>query len=155
MVSATPVGSSGSDLVPDRVRTSAALWVAACGLVIAAVIHALVIPEHFREFAPYGWFFTVLCAAQLLVAFAILKHPDDRTVGYVVLASVCIVALWLVSRTTGLPTGPEPWQPKSYGVAEVVASCAESITALGCLMELWTVPERRNLLVDATAKSRR
>jgi len=77
------------------------------------------------------------------VAVALLRRPVPRTVGYVALASVWVVALWLVSRTTGLPTGPQPWQPEAYGVPDVVASCAELVTAVACFLELWTTLEPR------------
>jgi len=69
-------------------------------------------------------------------------------VGYVALASVWVVALWLVSRSTGLPIGPDPWEPMAYGVPDVVASCAALVTAVGCAMELWTLPEQRRLLAE-------
>jgi len=141
------LGSGGTewdtDVAHEPVGSSLALWVASAGLVVSAAMHVIVIPEHFREFEPYGWFFVVLAGAQLFVAAALLRRPDHRTVGYVALASVWVVALWLVSRTTGLPTGPEPWQPEPYGVADVVASCAGLIAAIGCFMELWALPERR------------
>ena len=73
----------------------------------------------------------------MIVAGALLRAPDRRTLGYVALASVWVVALWLVSRTTGLPMGPHPWEPMDYGVPDVVASCAALVTAASCFMELW------------------
>ena len=97
---------------------------------------------------PFGLFFVVLAATQMIVAVALVRRPDHRTVGYVALASVWVVALWLVSRSTGLPIGPDPWEPMAYGVPDVVASCAAIVTAVGCAMELWTLPEQRRLLAE-------
>jgi hypothetical protein len=31
----------------------------------------------------------------------------------------------------------------TYSVPDVVASCAGLVTAIGCAMELWTLPEQR------------
>jgi hypothetical protein len=148
------IGTTGTewdtDVGHEPAPRSVALWVAAAGLVIAGVIHACVAPAQFREFVPFGLFFVVLAVTQLIVAVALLRRPDHRTVGYVALGSVAVVALWLVSRSTGLPVGPEPWVPMTYGVGDVVASCAELVTAVGCAMELWTLPEQRRLLVETT-----
>jgi hypothetical protein len=143
------VGANGTewdtDLGHEPAGRSVALWVAAVGLMIAAVIHACVAPSRFREYVPFGVFFVILAATQMIVAIALVRRPDHRTVGYVALASVGVVALWLVSRSTGMPVGPEPWEPMPYGVPDVVASCAELVTAVGCAMELWTLPEQRTM----------
>ena len=145
-------GSNGTewdtDVGHEPAHRSVALWVAAVGLVIAGVIHACVAPGQFREYVPFGLFFVVLAATQLVVAVALVRRPDHRTVGYVALASVWVVALWLVSRSTGLPIGPDPWEPMAYGVPDVVASCAALVTAVGCAMVWWTLPEQRRLLVE-------
>jgi hypothetical protein len=112
------------------------LWVACSGLVLAGVIHGLVLPEHFRESALYGAFFLALTISQLSLAAIVALHPGRRTMHYVAAASLLVVGLWVVSRTTGLPVGPEPWRAESLGALDVAASCAELITAMGCLAQL-------------------
>jgi hypothetical protein len=121
------------------------LWVAAAGLVAAAAIHATVITEHFREYVLFGVFFVALAIAQFWLAAVLVRHPDRRTVRYVAVASVWVVALWVVSRTTGLPIGPEPWRPEAFGGLDIASSCAELITAVGCLTHLWLVRDHRRL----------
>jgi hypothetical protein len=144
------IGSGGTewdtDVAHEPASRSLALWVAAAGLLVAGVIHTCVAPDQFRTYAPFGAMFAVLAITQVVVGVALVRRPDHRTVGYVALASVWVVALWLVSRTTGLPVGPEPWQPMTYAVPDVVASCAELVTTIGCAMVLWSLPERRDLL---------
>jgi len=141
------IGSGGTewdtDVAHEPAPRSLALWVAAAGLAIAGVIHACVAPGQFRTYVPFGAWFVVLAVSQLVVAVSLVRRPDRRTVGYVALASVWVVALWLVSRSPGLPVGPRPWEPMTYGVPDVVASCAELVATIGCAMELWTLPERR------------
>jgi hypothetical protein len=116
-----------------------ALWIAAAGLVSAAGMHAAVVPEHFREYVPYGIFFAALSVGQCWLAVVVTRRGERRTVLYVALASVWVVALWLVSRTTGLPIGPEPWQAEEFGRLDIASSCAEILTAAGCFAHLWLV----------------
>ncbi len=128
------------------------LRAAAAGLVGAAVIHAIVIPEHFREYVAFGVFFSVLTVAQLAVAAIVVYRPDARTVRYVALGSAAVVVLWLVSRTSGVPVGPEQWQPESFGRLDLGATVAELITTVGCAAELWTMSERRRSSIPRSPK---
>ena len=122
---------------------SAGLRMAACGLLAAAAVHAFVIPEHFREFVLYGVFFTALSAAQVVVAAIVTFRPDRRTVRWVAIGSAWVVVLWLVSRTSGVPIGPEPWQPEAFTRLDIAATCAELLTLAGCLLQLWSLSDRR------------
>ncbi len=103
-------------------RVAAAAATAGAGLV-----HLAVVPEHWREYLPFGLFFLVVGAAQLLASAA---RPTRRTQLGVALGQVALVALWLVSRTSGLPVGPEPWQPEEIGVADVVCVALECAAVL-------------------------
>ncbi len=85
----------------------------------AGAIHLAVVPDHLREYPLFGIFFGVVGAAQLAAAAAVLR-PTRRLLPGVAVGQALLVALWLVSRTTGLPIGPEPWQPEEIGVADVV-----------------------------------
>jgi hypothetical protein len=128
-------------------RPSDALCAAAAGLAVAAAIHAMAFPEHLREFGPFGGFFAALTLAQLSLAFVLTRDPDPARVRLIAFGSMGVVLLWLVSRTAGLPLGPEPWRPESIGVFDVAASCAEAVTALGCVMHLRAVRDGPRLLV--------
>jgi hypothetical protein len=138
-------GSPGADRRPDP--QSPHLRVAAAGLVAAAVIHAIVIPEHFREWWLFGVFFSVLMVAQLVLAVLVAYRPNRRMVRSVAVASAWIVVLWLVSRTSGIPLGPEQWQPESIGRLDIAASVAELITLVGCATQLSATSHRRPLTV--------
>ena len=119
------------------------LRVAAVGLVAAAAIHALVTPEHFREDLLFGLFFVALAAAQLVLAVLITCRPDHQLVRYIAVGSAWVVVLWVVSRTSGLPIGPEQWRPESIGRLDAAATAAELITFVGCLMQLRMNSDRR------------
>ena len=110
---------------------------------VAAAIHAAVIPEHFREWMVFGLFFTALTVAQCWLAVVLLRRPERRIVRYVAIASAWVVVLWAVSRTTGIPIGPEQWKPESLGALDIAASCAELVTFVGCVTHLWVVGDHR------------
>jgi hypothetical protein len=137
--------SGATDRVSRVGRGSMSLRIAAVGLFVAAVIHAIVIPEHFEEDALFGWFFTVLTVAQLGLTAVVAYRPDHRTVRYVALGSAAVVVLWLMSRTSGIPLGPEPWEAESFGGLDIAATIAELITAIACAFQLWTSPGHQRL----------
>jgi hypothetical protein len=81
-----------------------------CGLSwTAGLIHISAAVSHFRIEPAEGVFFELLATAQLLWGLALYRSPSRRllSVGFVV--SLAVVALWMVSRTCGIPLGDEPW----------------------------------------------
>jgi len=94
-------------------------------------VHAFVGPEHFREGLRFGLFFVVLCAAQFAMAIGVLTRPSARLVETVALASVLVVALWIVTRTVALPFGLDVVEP--VGFLDALSSTAEGIAAVACL----------------------
>ena len=92
-------------------------------------------PDHLREYLLFGIFFAVVGAAQLGAAVALLRPTRRLAVG-VATGQVLLVALWLVSRTTGLPIGPQPWTPEEIGVADVACVGLEllAVAVLGGLL---------------------
>jgi len=103
----------------------------AAGLLGAAVIHAAVTPQHLTEWGAAGAFFIVLTLAEVAAAAAVLAPGRLRVSALAVAAVVSAgpLLVWTVSRTSGLPFGPEPFQPEAIGVADVL-SCALELTTL-------------------------
>jgi hypothetical protein len=134
-----------SDTDPDHLRFEGrSLWlrVGAAGLVGAAAIHVFVIPEHFREYMLYGFFFCALTALQVSLAVLLIVRPDARLVRYVAVGSAWVVVLYFVSRTSGVPIGPEPWHAEAFGGLDVAATSAELATVAGCAIQLWMARDR-------------
>ena len=86
----------------------------------AAVIHGLVMPEHMAEWWGYGTFFLVVAAAQGAYAVVLLLQPWRRDRSGVpralsrlatarsvyvagIVGNLAIVALYVVTRTAGIP----------------------------------------------------
>ncbi len=50
--------------------------------------------------------------------------------------NLAIVVVWVASRTTGVPVGPDPWTPEAVGVADAVATILEIALVAGCALLL-------------------
>ncbi len=112
-------------------RLTAALAVV-CGL-----IHVGAAVDHFQEFALYTLVFSGLAAAQATWAALLVWRPTARWLTLGCAMQLGIVALWVVSRTSGVPIAPKAWVPEELGVADVVETVCELITVLGALSVLF------------------
>lgn len=101
----TTVDISGADrnATADRPRP---LVAAAALLAVTAAIHATVVPDHLREWLPAGVFFLVLAAGQASLAVALVRRAGPITLLASIWSSVAVVAVYVWSRTTGLPFAP-------------------------------------------------
>ncbi len=120
---------------PVSVSFDARLLLMACS-VGAAVVHADVIASHFQESALYGWFFVLSALTQLAWGLLILRRADRALLMGGAIGNGLIVALWLVTRTSGLPTGPEPWRAESVGGLDVLATVLELALVVGSVAVL-------------------
>lgn len=108
-------------VVPRDIRRAAAVLAA-----LAGAIHLYVASEHFAVLVLFGAFFLGLGILQLAFAAVLAARPLD--VAWYAAASavtVGVVALWAVTRTVGLPTGAEPWQPEPVGALDLASTAAE------------------------------
>ncbi len=108
------------------------------GLVGSAVIHAAVVPEHQSEWPAAGVFFMVLAAAQLWLAAATVlsARPRHRVLLATAAISAGQLALWLFSRTAGMPFGPQAGIPEPVGLADAGAGLLELATLVVALVLL-------------------
>lgn len=89
---------------PDARRvvllTSAAL------LAISAAIHVDVMSAHVREWLPAAVFFGVLAMGQASLAVVLVRRPAPITLLAAIWSSVGVIAVYVWSRTSGLPFAP-------------------------------------------------
>jgi len=106
--------------------------VVACS-VGAAAIHGAVIGEHFRESALYGWFFVLSALAQLAWGVLVARRPDRDLLLAGALGNTLVIVLWAVTRISGLPFGPQPWQAEAVGAPDALATLLEVGLVTGSL----------------------
>lgn len=96
----------------------------------SAAIHAAVVPVHLSEWAAAGVFFAILAAAQLAVGLLSLCRWHRTLLPAIAAVSIVPLALWLCSRTVGLPFGPATGAPETVGLPDFAAGVLELGTLL-------------------------
>jgi hypothetical protein len=126
-----PVAGLVGVLGPDALRSLRArspwLAVAAASSVVAAVVHVVVMPAHLEEHWSFGVFFGLLAVVQLGYAGALALRPSRDVLVAGALVNAATVALWLLSRTVGLPLGPEAGTPEPVGLLDATSTLAEVV----------------------------
>ena len=100
---------------------------AACFVMGPAAIHFAVAPEHLRSVPAYGIFFLALGVAQAAIAVLILLRPSSPLLLGGAALSLLVIAIWLLSRTVGLPIAPIPWRPEAIGLPDLLSTLMEWI----------------------------
>ena len=105
-------------------------WWAAFASLGAGLIHLAVVSEHASEWWLYGVFFLVLGVVQ--IGWAALAMEGDLLPVPRLFAAVnaSIIGLWIVTRTTGLPVGPEPWKAEAVGTADLLCCALEAVVVV-------------------------
>jgi hypothetical protein len=102
-----------------------------CGLAWASgLIHVVAAIQHVDEYLLFAVFFAFLAPVQFAWGVAIYRRPGRRLLIAGAVGSLMIAALWLASRTTGLPIGETPWAPEPVGAIDVLATADEVLLAL-------------------------
>jgi hypothetical protein len=103
----------------------------------AAGIHFSIINAHFDEYWLFGVFFVVLTWFQVAWGLGILVRRSTRwmwILGGVV--NLGVVGIYILSRTKGMPIGPEHWSPESAQFSDVLCTCLEAGIAAVSLVAL-------------------
>jgi len=108
----------------------------------AAVIHFVVVPGHWDEYWGQGLFFIIAAIAQLLWAVWILVAPSRLLYLAGAAGNAAIVALWIVTRTYGVPAGPGAGEREAVEFADTLATVFEVLLVVGALALARTAPAR-------------
>jgi hypothetical protein len=116
----------------------------------AAVVHLLITPEHFRQDVLFGAFFLAVATLQLAWSAAILQ--DRSTSLYITggIGNTLILAIWAVSRTAGLPIGPNAGVPEPVAAIDALATAYEVIIVAACLYFVARGSERTKRTTPST-----
>jgi hypothetical protein len=127
----TEVGSRPPSIRPYLLGGLASLSVG------AAAIHFAVVFEHFAEYTLYGVFFLVISWAQLIWPAVLIWRPSRLWLWLGIAGNAVIIAVYVASRTVGLPFGPDLHSPESVGALDVVSCVLEFGLIVGCAALLW------------------
>lgn len=108
----------------------------------AAVVHFAVVAEHLDEWWLTGLFFIVVALFQLVWALLVLVRPSSLVYLSGAVINALVVVTWIVSRTSGVPVGPEAGEPESIGFPDVLATAYE-VLLVALVVVLVLRPRRR------------
>jgi hypothetical protein len=93
----------------------------------AAAIHFAAVGPHVVEYVPFAIFFVVVAVFQAAWSPAVLAKPSTRLLGSGAVVNAVVVAIWITSRTAGLPVGPHTGVPEPAGFIDVLATAFECV----------------------------
>ncbi|CAM3812666.1 hypothetical protein GCM10009799_00510 [Nocardiopsis rhodophaea] len=99
----------------------------------AAQIHLVMAPVHWEEWWLSGVLFAVTGAFQVLWAVLALWRGTAPVLVLGALANLGFLAVWAVSRFTGLPVGPHAGVPESAGLTDITTAVFEAVVVVGAL----------------------
>jgi hypothetical protein len=154
LISLVALGADARAWLDKRGRPlpAPATVIAAVLSALAAVVHAVVCPEHFREGLLYGQFFAVAASAQLTWAGLVILRPRRWVLTAGVLGNLAILTLWAITRTAGIPFGPEAGEIEAVGALDVIATVFEAAIVICCASALMS-DIRRGPNVDVAGQS--
>lgn len=118
-----------------------------CGLAWAAgLIHVQAAIDHLSEVPAYTVCFVLLTGAQIAWGIALYRSPRRGLLIAGAIGSLGVLAVWVLSRTTGLPIGPERGETEQLGLLDSVASADEIALVLLVALRL----SARHLRVGGT-----
>jgi hypothetical protein len=118
-------------------RTRPMAAVAAWSALAAGLIHFIVVPEHMQESSLYGGFFVAATAAQVGLAVLLARRSAAWLLVGNIAVQVALVSVWALTRTVGIPLGPEAGMVEAVGVLDSVCVGAQLVSAAACGLLLW------------------
>jgi hypothetical protein len=142
------VTSPASRPAPSRSWTS----IAAGSSLAAGLAHLVVVPEHWQESTLYGSFFVATVVGQVAAAVLLARRPAAWVCAATIAGQLAVTALWAVTRTAGIPLGPEAGMVEPVGLLDSVCVAAQVVSVAACvvLIRRRTPASARRLRVAAT-----
>jgi hypothetical protein len=108
----------------------------------AAVVHFAVVAQHWEEWWLAGTFFSVVALFQLAWAMLVLLRPSLLVYLSGAAVNALVVVTWIVSRTSGVPVGPEAGDPEPVGFPDALATAYE-LLLVALVVALLSRPQGR------------
>jgi hypothetical protein len=103
---------------------------AAAVSVSSAVIHVSASVHHFSEYWLFGTLFLVAAAAEIAWSARVWRHDSPALLVAGAVLQLGVVAVWVWSRTMGLPIGPDAGEAERIGALDVQSTVDELLTVL-------------------------
>jgi hypothetical protein len=120
----------------------------------AGLIHLAVVREHMDHWVLHGVFFTVLGTVQLGWGVAALARDRVPVPRLATAGTLSVVALWLLSRTAGLPVGPGAGVPEPVGRPDLLALLLHAVVVGAVLLAVRTSTSQSSAARGGTAAGR-
>jgi hypothetical protein len=115
-----------------------------CGLAWGTgLVHVQAALDHFGEYVPYALSFVALAALQLSWGTAAYRRPSRRLWAAGAAGNVAVIVIWALSRTSGLPFGPDARAPETVGLLDLIATIDEVMLVALLLWGLIPIPSFR------------
>jgi hypothetical protein len=126
-------GLPGAQQLPERARagvSGATLALAGALSLLAAAIHVRVAPEHFEQWTGYGAFFVVCALAEVAYLWLLVRRPQNWVLQVGIWGSLATMLVYFVSRTAGVPLGPDSGAVEAVDGLGLTATAAEAALVL-------------------------
>jgi FtsP/CotA-like multicopper oxidase with cupredoxin domain len=111
---------------PPASRHALGLVVPAALLTLAAaIVHLSAAADHLPEYLPFGVLFLLTGLAQATLALLMVLRPRRAVFLFTGAVAIGCLLVWAVSRTRGLPVGPDPGTPEAVEVPDLLTSLFE------------------------------
>jgi hypothetical protein len=117
----------------------------------AGAIHVVAAVGHASEWWLHSVFFGLLAAAQLAWGVLVYRGAGARLLAAGAVASFAVILIWALSRTAGLPFGPEAGAAEPVGPLDVLATLDELAT-VALVLALLRYPRLRPGALRAVAR---
>ncbi len=122
----TPTAASTPPVTDSRTYATYIGALAATFSVAAGAVHLGYAPHHLSEDWAHGWFFVAIAAFQLAFGVLVVARPRPWLWRAALIVNVAIVVTWAVSRTSGLPFGPEALRKEDVAAPDLICTLLES-----------------------------
>jgi hypothetical protein len=133
---------SDGERAPGYDARETVLVLAAAVVFIDGLIHVGAAVDHFAEFPLYTFTFASLATVQIGWSVLLLRRPSPAILLVGCAFTTGVIALWIASRTIGVPIAPRPWVPEGVGIADLIETLGELVTVIAVLC-VWLSPGRR------------
>lgn len=102
----------------------------------AATIHLAAVGAHLNDYLPFAAFFALIAFLQAAWSVVLLIAPTRHVLIAGAIGNAIVVAIWITSRTVGVPVGPHPGMEPA-GLSDTLVTIFECVIVAGTLAMAW------------------